>query len=62
MGNEKPKIVLIGSVMFILIHVAGILTLGKLYSVNGVAISFVLAVTSEMTYLFFMNKFIKIKK
>jgi O-antigen/teichoic acid export membrane protein len=62
MGNEKPKIVLIGSVMFILIHVVGILTLGKLYSVNGVAISFVLAVTSEMAYLFFMNKFIKIKK
>lgn len=62
MGNEKPKIVLIGSVMFILIHVAGILTLGKLYSVNGVAVSFVLAVSSEMTYLFFMNKFIRIKK
>ncbi len=61
MGNEKPKIVLIGSVMFILIYVTGILTLGKLYSVNGVAISFVLAVSLEMTYLFFINKFIKIK-
>ena len=61
MGNEKPKIVLIGSVLFILIQITTMLTLSKMYGVNGVAMSFVLAVSSEMIYLLFMNRFIKIK-
>ena len=62
MGNEKPKIVLIGSVLFMSIQIISMFTLGKIYGVNGIAMAFVLAISSEMIYLLSINKFFKIKK
>lgn len=62
MGNEKPKIVLIGSVLFISIQIISMFTLGKIYGANGIAMAFVLAVSSEMIYLLSINRFFKIKK
>lgn len=56
LGNEKPRIVLIGSVIFLTVEIITIIILGKIYGVNGVAASFVLSVFSELAYLIFINK------
>jgi O-antigen/teichoic acid export membrane protein len=51
LGNEKTRIVLIGSGIFIAIQIPTILLLGKIFGVNGVALSYVLATTAEAIYL-----------
>ena len=56
LGKEKIKIVLIGSGIFIVIQITTILILGEMYSVNGVAISYVIATTSEAIYLFTVDR------
>jgi O-antigen/teichoic acid export membrane protein len=56
LGEERIKIVLIGSGMFIAIQIVGIFILGEIYSVNGVAIAYLIATTSESIYLFIVDR------
>src|SRR5438445_4274102 len=59
LGSVKSKIVLIGSGIYILVQVSTILTLGKIYGINGVATSVVLAATAEAIYLITINQYLK---
>lgn len=59
LGAEKSKIVLIGSGVFIAIQVIGILVLGNLFGINGMAFAFVLATISEALFLITMNRLLK---
>src|SRR5207302_10019063 len=61
LGTEKSKVVLIGSGIFLLVQISSILTFGKIYGVNGVAASLVLAASSESIYLLVMNKVLQQK-
>ena len=59
LGNEKSRTVLISSGIYITAQVIGIITLGKIYGINGVAISFVISSIIEASYLFFISKWYK---
>jgi len=61
LGTEKSRVVLIGSGIFLLVQISSILTFGKIYGVNGVAASLVLAASSESIYLIIMNKVLQQK-
>jgi len=62
LGNEKTKIILIGSGIFLLVQISAILLLGQLLGVNGVAIALVLGSSAEAIFLVSINKLIyKIK-
>lgn len=58
LGSTKSKIVLIGSGIYILVQISTILTLGKVYGINGVAGALVLASTAEALYLIIVNQYI----
>lgn len=51
LANEKSRIVLIGSVVFVTVQISMILILGKIFGINGVAAALVIAGIAEMTYL-----------
>jgi len=59
LGNEKSKIVLIGSGIYLLVLVLGIIILGDLFSVIGIATALVLAAASESVYLIAVSRFVK---
>jgi O-antigen/teichoic acid export membrane protein len=56
LGNENNKNMLIGTSVYLIIQILGIIILGTLYGINGVAISMVLAVTSEACYFIIIDK------
>ncbi|MDE1818525.1 MAG: hypothetical protein KGI19_07985, partial [Thaumarchaeota archaeon] len=62
LGLEKSKIVLIGSAVYLTVLVTSIVFLGKLYHVNGIAVSPVLAASSETIYLLTITKILQGKK
>lgn len=55
LGNLKGKIVLIGSGIFLVTIILGIVILGELLYSEGLAISFVIAKSAESLYLFSAN-------
>lgn len=56
LGNENNKNMLIGTTIYLVIQILGIIILGTMYGINGVAISMVLAVTSEVLYFIIIDK------
>ena len=59
LGNGKSKVILVGSGIYLLAQILGILFLGQLYGINGVSAALVLAATSESLYLVIIDRFIK---
>ncbi len=55
LAAEKSKIVLTGSAIFLAFQVTLIILLGKIFGINGVASSLVLAQSAETIYLFVIN-------
>ena len=55
LGNEKIRIVLIGSGIFLIIQITTIFALVGIFGINGVAASYVIATTAEATYLIIVN-------
>ena len=60
LGNEKSKIVLVGLLIYFVVQIILIFTLGKIFGINGVAVSFVLSGTAQAAYLVYMNKIMRI--
>ncbi len=58
LANEKPRVVLIGTIIFIVSQVAGILILSELFGIYGVAASMVIALSLESIYFAIANKII----
>ena len=56
LGNEKIRLVLIGSTIYIIVNIGTIIALGKTFSINGVAISYVISATSEAIYLITVDR------
>ncbi len=56
LSNEKIKIVLIGSGIFIVIQIITIFIFGELFSVYGIALSYLIATSSEAIYLFIVDQ------
>ena len=62
LGLEKSKSPLIGLVIQVTITVLGIVILGPTYGIIGIAISYVLASSGNLTYLFFTNRLLEISQ
>jgi O-antigen/teichoic acid export membrane protein len=60
LGNEKSLTVLIGSLIYLISSTIGILVLGNMWSINGVAVTLVISATVQMTFLIIMSKIDKI--
>jgi len=60
LGNEKSLTVLIGSLVYLATSIIGILILGNMWSINGVAVTLVISATVQMTFLMIMSKIDKI--
>ena len=59
LGLEKSKSPLIGLSIQVAITVLGIVILGQMYGIVGIAISYVLASLGNFTYLFFANSLLE---
>jgi len=60
LGQEKSKNPLIGLSIQVAITITGIITLGQMYGMIGVTISYVLASSGNLVYLTFANRLLKI--
>jgi len=56
LGREKSRLVLISSVLWTGVQIVGIVVLGNIYGVNGIAIALVLAATVSAIYCIFADK------
>ena len=59
LGAEKSKIILIGSVIFVLVLIVSIIILGELYSIVGIAVAFLVAQISEAIFLTLYQRLLK---
>jgi len=55
LGKEKSKVVLIGQSISVGIYLLGIFTLGEIYGINGVAVSFVISGIVQTIYYLLMK-------
>ena len=56
LGNEQYKIITIGTILLILVHISGIFILGEIYGIIGIALSYVLSMSSQTIFYFVMDK------
>lgn len=56
LGNEKSKIVLVGGLILVSVHVTGIVILGKLYEESGIAIAYVLGTICQSMFFLTMKR------
>jgi len=61
LSQEKTKIILIGSGIYLITLVLGIIVLGEHFGVNGIAASLVISSASEAIYLFIIDRFLNSK-
>jgi len=61
LGLEKSKFVLIGSLLSLITIVIGIILLGDIYGITGIAVAFVLSSSVNAVFLTTMNRIIKLK-
>lgn len=57
LGLEKSKYVFISSAILVIIQIIGIIVLGNLYQIQGIAFAIVLAYTCSSIYMIFQDKF-----
>ncbi len=57
LGKLQSKIILIGSAIFIVTQISGIVILGNLFHANGIALALVLSSTAESCYLITVKKY-----
>jgi O-antigen/teichoic acid export membrane protein len=62
LGNLKNKIIVASSIIFLTSIILGMIILGELYDVQGIAAAFVLASIMESIFLLIADKFYKMKK
>jgi O-antigen/teichoic acid export membrane protein len=62
LGLEKSKNPLIGLSIQVTITVLGIVILGPIYGIIGISVSYVLASSGNLAYLFFTNRLLEISQ
>ena len=60
LGNEKTKFLLMGSGIYLIILISGIIILGLTYGINGMAVAIIISTSAETGFYYFINK-IKMK-
>ena len=62
LAQEKSKIVFVGSAIYLITIVLGIIVLGKYFGVNGIAAALVISNTAEAIYFVIIHKFVNLKQ
>lgn len=57
LGNEKIRIILFGSLIFIAVLISSIILLGKNFGINGIAAGIVFADIAEVIFYYLIHKF-----
>ena len=61
LGTLKNKILVVGSVIYVVVQVLSIIALGNLFGINGIASGYVISSSSEAIFLIYATRFIKEK-
>ena len=56
LGNEKTKFLLMGSSIYLIILILGIIILGLTYGINGMAVAIIISTSAETCFYYFINK------
>ena len=56
LGNEKTKFLLMGSSIYLIILILGIIILGLTYGINGMAVAIIISTSAETCFYHFINK------
>jgi len=56
LGNEKTKFLLMGSSIYLIILISGIIILGLTYGINGMAVAIIISTSAETCFYYFINK------
>ena len=59
LGREKSKLVIIGSIVFLVVQIPAIILLGENFGIMGIAISVVLAEAMQAMFYIILNKFVR---
>ena len=59
LGREKSKLVIIGSIVFLVVQIPAIILLGENFGIMGIAISVVLAEAIQAMFYIILNKFVR---
>ena len=59
LGREKSKLVIIGSIVFLVVQIPAIILLGENFGIMGIAISVVLAESIQAMFYIILNKFVR---
>jgi len=58
LASEKPKFMLIGSMIFVVVQLSGIIILKDTYGIYGVSFAMILAYLAELGYFIYVTKFV----
>lgn len=58
LGTEKSKVVVFGQIIYLVSQVVGILLLGQMFGINGVAFALFVALSIECLFYFIINKYV----
>jgi O-antigen/teichoic acid export membrane protein len=56
LGNEKTKFLLMGSGIYLITLISGIIILGLAYGINGMAVAIIISTSAETGFYYFINK------
>ena len=56
LGNEKTKFLLMGSSIYLIILISGLIILGLTYGINGMAVAIIISTSAETCFYYFINK------
>ena len=56
LGNEKTKFLLMGSGIYLITLILGIIVLGLTYGINGIATAIIISTSAETCFYYFINK------
>lgn len=59
LAHEKIRIVLFGSIVFLVVQISSIILLGNSFGINGIAIAIVLSESAQLAYYFGVYKIVK---
>lgn len=62
LSNNKSFPALLGAITFVTVQIIGIITIGQWYTINGIAMSLLIAATSESVLLFTIDQYLKRNK
>ena len=57
LGNERARIILVGQAISASTYIVGLLTLGGILGINGVAISLLISATCQTIFYYFTNRY-----